>query len=258
MLENFANAVTSPERILPSEQQGSLGGLALSDVHVAETAHEASIEEVFKSGNLLVRGLDAPAIISDGAGNYGLKYDIIDGETDNMFGEDDQQGELYMSSTLILPGKHIPTYKNFGFMFNGATAKLHHVHPQDSGSHGHGDNFFAATSNLHSLADLAAVVSNEEPQMNEVNATFEGSDLKGIFALEARKPVGKVSALLMQQRLKMTIGVELPIYVYDVSVGDITEWQPAGEEVQGVLSAAYRPGPMKDVYSQELADLVAK
>lgn len=98
---------------------------------------------------MLVRGLETPAISSDSAGNYGLNYDIIDSETDNLFGEGDPQSDLYMSSTLLLPGKHIPTYKNFGFIFNGATARLHHIHHQDSGSHGHGDNFYAAETYLN-------------------------------------------------------------------------------------------------------------
>ncbi len=259
MSKNLDNPPDLSESLLQPELEGVLGGLAMSSLTSAELTPEEEVDYIFRSGNLLVRGLRTWPVRSDALGRLEINYDIIDGETADLFGKSDERHAMeYISSTLLLPGKHIPTYENFGFMFNGATAELHHIHHQDSGSVGHGDNFSAAESNLQSLADLAAVVSDEEPKMNEVNATFKQDDLIGIFALEVKKPVGKVSALLMQQRIAQLTGKEFPVYVYDIDAGEITRWQPAAEDVQGVIDAAYRPGLVRDAYSHELVDSFAK
>jgi hypothetical protein len=234
-----------------------LGHLAVHDGPSAESLSQ-EVEQIFTEGNLLVRGLDAPALDRDETGAFSLKYDTIDRETDDMFERGDAHGLWYASSTLLLPGKTIPTYKNFGFMFNGATSEIHHVSNQDSGSSGQGDRFRAAESTLTSLADLAAVVTNKSPRMNEVNATFQSTDLKGIFALEAPNPTAKLHAWFMRQHMKDTTGIEYPLYAYDVGAGEIKAWQPTAEDVKDILNVVITSKPMRAIYAREYDTLVSK
>lgn len=210
------------------------------------------VEQLFQSGNLLVRALDDPTVTRDRAGGFAFNYDAIDRETDDLFGRGDEHGLWYASSTLLLPDKHIPTYKGYGFMFDGQTAELHHIHDMDSGANGQGESFRADKTELSSLAELAARVNNQAPIMNEVNATFQASDLKGIFALEAKRPGAQISAWLMQKRIKRTTGVDLPLYVYDIDAGQIKPWQPTEADIAALVDKAYTTENSRAAYAQEV------
>lgn len=250
--DNKTTALHPENSSLPPEHTSILGGVAVRDGFSAESAPD-EVEQLFQSGNLLVRALDPPAIRRDRANDFSLQYDVIDRETDDLFGRGDEHGLWYASSTLLLPERRIPTYKGYGFMFNGQTAELHHIHEKDSGSGGQGEDFVAAKTELSSLAELAATVNDEAPVMNEVNATFQGSDLKGIFAVDAKRPSARVSAWLLQKRLKSTTGLEFPLYIYDIDAGKIDPWHPTDEDVKDMVGKAFQTEKMRTAYAQECA-----
>lgn len=230
-------------------------GAKIGQVILAESASgeaaPSDAERVFASGRMLVRGMDAPSVERDTAGNFTLNFEVIDRETDDMFGRGDEHGLWYASSTLVLPGQHVPTYKNFGFMFDGATADIHHVHEQDSGSSGQGEDFWADKSDLTTLDELAEVIKDSPPVMNEVNATFRADDLKGIFALEARRPTAKINAWFTREHMRQTTGAELPLYVYDIKEGSMTPWNPTADDVRGMVEATFPEKSLSwSMYSQ--------
>lgn len=219
MQPGIANQNKNPS-LNPDSCVQHLGHVGLTPSFQPES-RPINVEVLFNSGNLLVRALDTPRIARNEFGKFSLNYDSIDRETADLFGRGDEHGLWYASSTLVLPGKKIPTYKGFGFMFNGATATLHHIHEQDSASNGQGDSFNAAASDLTSLADLATRIPDGGASMNEVNATFRSPDLAGFFAIKAPKQSAKIEAWLLQQRTKESTGNDYPVYIYMISTEEI-------------------------------------
>lgn len=203
-----------------------------------EQADKEHAEKLFETGTLLVRALDSPRIVKTPEGP-GFDYDVIDNELEYLQDEEGD-GLSYASSTLLLPGKRISTYKGFGFMFDGSESELHHLHTQDSGSNGQGKDFRAAESNITSLAELAeAIKDNPTPPMNEVNASFREPNLVGIFANEADKPTNKLDAWFARYHMTERMDKQLPLYIYDTSVGAIQQWEPTLEEIKILIEGSY-------------------
>lgn len=216
----------------------------------------STTEKVFENGTLLVRALDSPRITKTPAG-IGLDYDAINNELEDL---QDQEGDglSYASSTLLLPGKRVPTYKGFGFMFDGSESELHHLHPQDSGSNGQGKDFRAAESRITSLAELAEVIQeNPTPPMNEVNASFRESNLMGIFANEASKPTNKLDAWFTRHHLTNKTDKQLPLYIYNTEAGTIQQWEPTLEEIKTLIEGGYRENSVSRLaYLNELDKII--
>jgi hypothetical protein len=215
----------------------------------AEHAKKDGAEKLFENGALLVRALDSPRIIKTPEGP-GLDYSTIDTEFDDLQ-DQDGNGLHYASSTLLLPGKQIQTYKGFGFMFNGSESELHHLHTEDSGSNGMDDDSRATESNITSLAELAETIQQDPiPPMNEVNASFREANLVGIFAKDAARPTNKLDAWLTRRHLTTEYGIELPLYLYDIEAGAIQQWEPTLEEVRVLtesMSSAVRPAYLNEL-----------
>lgn len=229
-----------------------LGGVALIDVTAGEEPINPTVEKLFETGHLLVRALDSPRISVDSQRNPTLDYRVIDREVGELRDGDD--GLSYASSTLLVPEKRVPTYKAFGFMFNGEKSAIHHVHTQDSGSHGQGDKFQATESDTQSLSELmVSVRETPTPTMNEVVGSFNLSNLVGIFAVKAPKPSAKIDAWLTQRHITEDTDIRLPIYMYDVDEGSLEKWEPNLEDIRELINSTYVSGsPAHTAYSHAL------
>ena len=193
------------------------------------------IEELFDKDKLLVRAMDVPVLAKR---ESGLVYDF------SVWAEEVEQmkrGEFTSgSSTLLVKGEVVPTYKNMGFLIDGEKAEAFHIAESDSGSNGDiaDGTFVANDTDLHSLAELAQRVRSKHSKiMNEVNINIkDGSAVLGLFVNKAMSEAPKAHILMAQEYFKMQTGKTLPIYVYDSKGGELTEYNPPKEERESIVT----------------------
>lgn len=245
MSELFKNT-SEKEKATDSQAATFLGQRALTQLvsvvpcSETETAPKSDVIELFESETLLVRAMDSLRLSRDGT-DIVLDYETIDRELSEVLESPD--GLSYASSTLLIPEKSVPTYKGFGFIFDGNKSDIHHLSEMDSVSSGQGDDFRASKSDIHSLAELATAVKEEtSPNMNEVNATFKSESLKGLFALEAMRASSVIDAWFSQQHIKQTTGIDLPLYTYSIKQGALKETTHDVDEMRALIDTNYREG----------------
>ena len=125
---------------------------------------------LYNQDKLLVRAMDWPQI---SRGTNGLQYDCTSwaNEFDMMMNSMLSSA----SSTLLVPGVGVSTYKNIGFLINSDTANCFHIATSDSGSSGNVENgdFFANKADFTTINELATYIkSNNSVDLNEVKAYF--------------------------------------------------------------------------------------
>jgi len=131
-----------------------------------------------------------------------------------------------LSSTLLVSGERIPTYKNMGFLLNSEKADIIHVADSDSGSMGNiaDGNFFANQTDLKNLSDLVSKTRTEKLRdMNEVNVNIKDDAIVGLFVNKCPSERPKALILLAQEYYRQQTGKELPIFIYDQSNGDLQQ-----------------------------------
>jgi len=242
----------------------SIGNIALSDWQTnhdkkspEENEEIPNIQEIFNRNRLLARAMDEPGIAREDGG-FRLDFRTWDEEVDFMEGD----GLNFASCTLLVPEKAVPTYKHMGLLMDGDDSKIIHVAKTDSRSSG-GDisskdglgDFWAGTSDLDTLDQLASAIRSTENQssieMNEVNAHFEISSLKGLFTLDAKSINNRLELLAVHRHL-VERGVILPMYVYKIETGEMTEWKPTQEEVREILRTCTKSKLVKVLFAKYL------
>ena len=196
---------------------------------------ENRIEELFGKDKLLVRAMDAPVLAKR---DFGLVYDF------SIWAEEIEQMKKGMftsgSSTLLVKGEVVPTYKNMGFLIDGEKAEAFHIAESDSGSNGDiADGTFVANhTDLNSLAELAQRVRSKHSKiMNEVNINIKDSSaVLGLFVNKAKSEAPQAHILMAQEFLIIQTGKRLPIYVYDSKAGELTEYNPLKKERESLVA----------------------
>lgn len=189
---------------------------------------EKSIEELFNEDKMLVRAMDEPFLRRN---DNSLFYDFSVWAEEADIAKNDRLTSL--SSTLLVPGEKIPTYKNMGFLLSGEKADIIHVADSDSGSMGNiadGD-FVANQTDLKTLSDLAVKTRTEKLRdMNEVNVNIKDDAIVGLFVNKCPSERPKAMILLAQEYYKLQTGKELPIFTYDQANGNIQPLEMSKEE----------------------------
>ena len=261
MTEQFKNT-PEKEKITKDKAAAILGQRALTQLVLAvsrsetEMVPKSDIEKLFESDAILVRAMDSPHLFKD-ATDIGLSYETIDRELNDIL--ESPNGLSYASSTLLIPEKRIPTYKGFGFIFDGNKSDVHHLMEMDSASSGQGDDFSASESEIYSLAQLATLIKeNPTPSMNEVNATFKSESLKGLFALEAPKASAVIDGWFMQQHIKQTTNIELPLFTYSIKQGSLKPTEYSADQMRAVVDTTYRKGSVNNIAYSGALDRIAE
>lgn len=74
--------------------------------------------------------------------------------------------------------------------------------------------------------------------MNEVNAHFDSRDLLGLFVSDADSM--KLDILIIQSAIKSRYAMDLPVYIYDPELGDLTKYQPDQAQIRTLLIRSRR------------------
>lgn len=199
---------------------------------------EKTIEELFNEDKMLVRAMDEPSLRRN---DSSLFYDFSVWAEEADIAKNDRLTSL--SSTLLVPGEKIPTYKNMGFLLNSEKADIVHVADSDSGSMGNvadGD-FVANPTDLKTLSDLAAKTRTEKLRdMNEVNVNIKDDAIEGLFVNKCPSERPKAMILLAQEYYKLQTGKELPIFTYDQANGYLQPLEMSKEEKKDFLERMYQ------------------
>lgn len=199
---------------------------------------EKTIEKLFNEDKMLVRAMDEPFLRQN---DNCLFYDFSVWAEEVDIARNDRLTSL--SSTLLVPGEKIPTYKNMGFLLNSEKADIIHVADSDSGSMGNvadGD-FSANQTDLKTLSDLAAKTRTEKLRdMNEVNVNIKDDAIVGLFVNKCHSERPKAMILLAQEYYKLQTGKELPIFTYDQANGNLQPLKMSKEEKKDFLEKMHQ------------------
>lgn len=203
------------------------------------------ILKMFHEDKLLVRAMDIPDLIRS---KDGMIYDYTTWAEEIDIARNDRL--TCLSSTLLVPGEKIPTYKSLGFIINSEKAEIVHVADMDSGSSGNitDGTFSANKTELHSLSDLAEKTRKEKlHDMNEVNINIKDDAIAGLFVNKAPSDRTKAFILMAQEYYKMQTGVDLPVFVYDKSEGNLQQLNMSNEEKMTFLSAMRKENQIRSL-----------
>lgn len=176
--------------------------------------------QIYKDNKLLVRAMDNPGLQRI---ENDFAYDCTTWTDEFNFMK---TGTLSSASTtLIIPNIGVATYKNIGFLINSDLANCFHIAKSDSCSNGdilRGD-FQASKTDFTSIEALANyIIQNNSTIMNEVNIITTIDSVVGLFFNKCPKQNRLIAMIyVVQQALKQMIGIEYPIYEYDMSNGII-------------------------------------
>ncbi len=253
--------MTTPEQQPPGEKATSSSGSELANELIAsweehqaqselsrqhiEQLHSpteiAHTEELFKEAKLLARAMDAGSYTRE----YTLNFETWDREVDFMEG-----GEMtYTSSTLLVPDQGTRVYKNHGFLMDSTRSHIRHIAIRDSGSSGNVGDFRANPSDFDTLPELAAHVRDQQSdEMNEVNADFTMTSIRGIYATDY--PQAILNAIAAQRHLRER-GYDIPVFVYDQKERSLRLWEPQAADIEATI-AKLGSSTARQVYSNVL------
>lgn len=185
------------------------------------------VQDLITKDKLLVRAMDAPEWSSHKSLN---DFSVWATEVELAKNE----GLYSVSTTLLVLGEKIPTYKNMGFLINSDLVDVHHIAEMDSGSKGNvkDGSFSANETDINNLSELAGKTRSEHLKyMNEVNINLNSEDAYiGLFVNKAKSERPKAQILLAQEYYKQQTGKVLPIYTYDSDSGSLTPFNPSEKE----------------------------
>lgn len=193
------------------------------------------VHELFEEDKLLVRAMDNPMLVRR---NRNLAYDF------SIWAEEVELMKkgcfTSVSTTLLVKGEKIPTYKNIGFLINGKKAEAFHFSESDSGSSGNISNgdFHANRTDIYSLEELTQRIrAKHSGVMNEVNLNIRTIDaVEGLFVNLAKSELPKAYILMAQEYFRMQTGRKLQIYTYDIEKGALEEYNPSKEEIEDLMT----------------------
>ncbi len=176
-----------------------------------------------------------------------------------MMGSENDKKYENVSSSLLVQGAPVGTYKAMGFLFDGSTSAIRHIYGIDSNSStttdaqlsvGNEDEFLFST-----LKELAHAVRHtnllNKSSMNEVNADFQLKDLKGLVVLKlpntTQNAVLGLKVRIVQKTIQQQFGVDLPIYRYDQRNGSLEMMDLSQQAVQQDISTARSDSVVRNI-----------
>lgn len=193
-------------------------------------------ESIYSEEKLLVRAMDFPQIQR---GTNGLEYNCNDWANEFCMLMD---GKLTSaSSTLIVPGVGVSTYKNIGFLIDSDLANCFHIAKSDSCSSGNisdGD-FHAAEPDFKTINELANYISTSgDTTMNEVNINASIDSVVGLFFNECPNQELLLQMLYVAKEcIKDITGLDYPIYSYDSKNGRLNRFVLTDEVVEQITQS---------------------
>ncbi len=181
-----------------------------------------NINDVYNAGKLLIRAVDLPrAHMTNG------KLSIDCSTWSNEFAWMANNNFSSVSSTLLIPGVPVETYKNVGFLVNGSKAICHHIAISDSASSGSvaEGTFMANKADFNTLTELANFIKNNNySTMNEVNINLNLDAVIGFVFLKCpREDLLLKNMFIVKNCIKELTGIDYPIYEYNGFLGTISE-----------------------------------
>ena len=211
---------------------------------------------LFKENRLLARATETEVLSDVDEDHPRLKFECHQREIDAM-----AEGRFKnVSSTLLIPGSAVNTYKPYGFLMNAKTATILHAATHDIGSFTNGDGSLNASAEENmSLDELTAYVKKFPGNfgMNEVNANFNLKDLEGLFVCRSDSSYGKVDVLVLQKMIQAKYGIALPIFQYDPDLGKLAPYEPTDGDKLRLLLSLREPNYGKRTIGVIKAQLVA-
>ena len=192
-----------------------------------------NVERIYNEGKLLVRAMDWPQVQK---GPNGLEYNcsvwanefcmLMDGKLTSA------------SSTLIIPGVGVSTYKNIGFLIDSDRANCFHISKSDSCSNGNisdGD-FHASEADFQTINELANYIrTSKDTTMNEVNINASIDSVVGLVFNECPKQELLFQRLYVAKKcIKDITGIDYPIYSYDLKNAKLTNIDLTDELVEQI------------------------
>lgn len=194
------------------------------------------VQQLFKKGKILARAMDKPDMVMD-FNSLERSYDFSIWA--NEYEKAKLKGLGSLSTTLLVEGEKIPTYKAIGFLINSNKADIRHVAESDSGSKGTEEDgtFSANETDIHSLEELEATIKNKHSRcMNEVNINMRENAYVGLFANKSQAQLPNI--LLAQKYYELQTGINLPIFIYDYENGELEEFDISLEEKANIVRNA--------------------
>ena len=196
---------------------------------------DSAVQKLFEEDKLLVRAMDNPMLVRR---NRNLAYDF------SIWAEEVELMKkgcfTSVSTTLLVKGEKVPTYKNIGFIINGKKTEAFHFSESDSGSSGNISNgdFHANRTDICSLEELTQRIrAKHSGVMNEVNLNIRTVDaVEGLFVNLAKSELPKAYILMAQEYFKMQTGRKLQIYTYDIEKGALEEYNPSKGEIEDLMT----------------------
>ena len=179
-----------------------------------------NVERLYNENKLLVRAMDQPVIKT----KNGVKYYECQTWVDE-FGYLMNDGLFSLSTTLIVPGIGVKTYKNMGFLVDSSLATPFHIAKSDSGSCGsiRDGDFKANKPDFSTINELASYIKNNNYEtMNEVNINVKLDGVVGLYInkCEISSKLLK-KAYVAKKMIENYVGVSYPIYLYDWNIGKL-------------------------------------
>lgn len=192
---------------------------------------ENNIMNLFEKGELLARGME-PAILNKDYRTGKIYYDYsgVSGELN----EAKANGKDTASTSLLILGNRMNTYKANGFLIDSNKTDIVHISLTDSGSFGGGNDFHASGESLSSLQELVETSnSGDYNPMNEINVNMRAEAYRGIFTSTSKYNVAQ--GIIMQKIAERMLQRKLPIFQYDSMHGKLTDSQLSKEDKISII-----------------------
>lgn len=202
------------------------------------------VVNIYESGNLIVRAMDLPNITRD-SGQFFYDCSTWAQEFEYMMNNEFSS----VSSTLLIPGVGVGTYKNVGFLVDAREAECFHISKYDSCSNGNqqSGDFNAGAADFETVEQLATYIKEENATtMNEINMNL---DLNAVVGLAFNKCIAEKELLRKMlyviRTLEIMTGITYPIYQYDSKNGIITKVELTNELIDELNSMPQRIAQFK-------------
>lgn len=179
------------------------------------------VERLFLDNKVLIRAMDMPSFVkfgSDLAFDCSVWINEFDLMKKNIFSS--------VSTTLLVSGVAVSTYKNIGYLVDSTQVDCFHISKSDSGSHGNllNGDFFAFEKDFEIISDLAKYIKgSNDTTMNEVNVNM---NLNAVIGLVLNKCINEYpllrSLLILKNALYEYTQIDYPIYEYDRENGKLS------------------------------------
>lgn len=219
------------ERIKAGEKLTFESGIEETKITENDRNEENNIISLFKKGELLARGMESSNLNREyRTGKIYYDYSGVSGEINEAM----VNGKDTASTSLLISGNRMNTYKANGFLIDSNKTDIVHISLTDSGSSGGGNDFYASGESLSSLQELVETSNsgNYNP-MNEINVNMGVEAYRGIFTSTSKYNVAQ--GIIMQKIAERMLQRKLPIFQYDNMRGKLTNLQLSKEEKISII-----------------------